>query len=130
MTQLRHTKSRFDEKRVQILLVGMGTREQTETFRKIFAPEFLLVCDPEARLYRAYQLKRTGLFQLASPLLFAKAMKALSSGHRMGTPQGDVFQLPGVFIIDTEGCIRYSHHSRDPADHPKPEKLLFALEKI
>ncbi len=127
---MRQTKSRFDEKGVQILLVGMGTREQAETFRETFAPEFSMVCDPEARLYRAYQLKRTGLFQLASPSLFAKAMKALSSGHRMGTPRGDVFQLPGVFIIDTEGCIRYSHHSRDPADHPEPEELLFALERI
>ena len=128
MAQLRHTKSKFDEKGVQILLVGMGTMEQAETFRKTFAPEFSMVCDPEARLYRAYQLKRTGLLQMASPLLFAKAMKAFSSGHRMGAPQGDVFQLAGVFIIDTGGWIRYSHHSRDPADHPEPEELLFALE--
>jgi peroxiredoxin len=130
VAQLRHTKSRFDEKGMLILLVGMGTIEQTETFRKTFAPEFSMVCDPEARLYRTYQLKRAGLFQLASPLLFAKAMKAFSSGHRMGTPQGDVFQLPGVFIIDTEGWIRYSHHSRDPADHPEPEELLLALERV
>ena len=127
---MRRAKSSFENKKAKILLVGMGNVEQTETFRRTFAPEFSMVCDPDRRLYRAYQLKQTGLFQLASPSLFAKAMKAISSGHRMGTPQGDVFQLPGVFIIDTEGCIRFSHHSRDPADHPKPEELLFALERI
>lgn len=130
MAQLRRAKSRFDEKGAKILLVGMGNVEQTETFRRTFAPEFSMVCDPDRRLYRAYQLKQTGLFQLASPSLFAKGVKAIVSGHGMGSPQGDVFQLPGVFIIDTNGRVRFSHHSRDPADHPKPEELLSALETL
>ena len=130
MAQLRHTKPRFDEKGVQILLVGMGSTAQSETFRKTFAPEFSMVCDPDRRLYRAYQLKKTGFLQLVSPSLFAKAMKALGSGHKMGSPQGDVFQLPGVFIIDTKGRVRFSRHSRDPSDHPKPEELLSALDRI
>jgi len=127
---LRRTKSQFDEKGAQILLVGMGNREQAETFRKTFAPEFSIICDPERRLYQAYELKRAGLLQLASPSLWVKGMKALGSGHGMGSPQGDVFQLPGVFIIDTEGRVRFSHHSRDPADHPTPEELLSALAMV
>lgn len=128
--QLRHAKSRFDEKGAQILLVGMGNVEQTNTFRKTFAPEFPMVCDPDRSLYQAYQLKQAGLFQLASPSLFVKGMKAIASGHGMGSPQGDVFQLPGVFIIDTKGRVRFSHHSRDPSDHPKPEELLSALAML
>ena len=127
---MRRAKKKFDEKGAKILLVGMGNVEQTQTFRKTYAPEFSMVCDPDRRLYRAYRLKRTGLFQLASPSLFVKGMKAIVSGHGMGSPQGDVFQLPGVFIIDTNGHVRFSHHSRDPADHPNPEELLAALENL
>jgi hypothetical protein len=38
-----------------------------------------------------------------------------------------VRQLPGVFIIDTAGRIRFSHHAAGPADHPQPGILLEAL---
>ena len=127
---MRQAKKKFDKKGARILLVGMGDREQAETFRKTFAPEFSIVSDPERRLYQAYELKRTGLFQLASPSLLVKGIKVLSSGHGMGSPQGDVWQLPGVFIINTKGYIRFSHHSRDPADHPNSEVLLAALDRI
>ena len=48
-------------------------------------------------------------------------------GHGIGIPQGDVRQLPGVFIIDTDECIRFSHHASGPADHPQVETLLEAL---
>ena len=89
-----------------------------------------MVCDPKRRLYQAYGLKRAGLLQLASPSMFVKGMKAFGSGVGMGLPKGDVLQLSGVFIVDTQGSVRFSYHSVDPADHPTPEELLPALERI
>lgn len=130
MAQLRQAKSRFDNIGAQIILVGMGDREQTEIFRRTFAPEFSIVCDPERRLYQAFGLKRAGLFQMASPSMFVKGMKALGSGVGMGLPQGDVLQLSGVFIIDTQGSVHFSYHAVNPADHPTPEELLSALSRI
>jgi len=130
VAQLRQAKSRFDNIGAQIILVGMGDREQTEIFRRTFAPEFSIVCDPERRLYQAFGLKRAGLFQMASPSMFVKGMKALGSGVGMGLPQGDVLQLSGVFIIDTQGSVHFSYHAVNPADHPTPEELLSALSRI
>jgi alkyl hydroperoxide reductase subunit AhpC len=130
VAQLRQAKSRFDNIGAQIILVGMGDREQTEIFRRTFAPEFSIVCDPERRLYQAFGLKRAGLFQMASPSMFVKGMKALGSGVGMGLPQGDVLQLSGVFIIDTQGTVRFTYHAANPADHPTPEELLSALSRI
>jgi len=130
VAQLRQTKSRFDEYGAQVLIVGSGNRKQAETFRRAYAPEFVVVGDSKRRLYQAYQLKRTSLFQMASPSLFLKGVKTVVRGHGLGSPQGDVFQLPGVFIIDTKGMVRYSHYGRDPADRPDPEALLSALAEI
>ena len=130
MAQLRQAKSRFDEIGAQIILVGMGDTEQTKAFRKAFAPELTIVCDPERRLYQAYGLKRAGLFQMASPSVFVKVAKALGSGVGMGFPQGDVFQLSGVFVVDTEGAVRFSYPAVSPADHPTPETLLSDLSRI
>lgn len=40
---------------------------------------------------------------------------------------GDVFQMPGTFIIDSEGIVRYARYSRHVADHPPTADLITAL---
>jgi len=35
-----------------------------------------------------------------------------------------------VFIIDTQGTVRFGYHAANPADHPSPEELLSALARI
>ena len=60
--------------------------------------------------------------------LAIKGFMTMAKGHHMGVPKGDVLQLPGVFIIDTAGRIRYSHYARDPSDHPDPDSLLNVLQ--
>jgi peroxiredoxin len=47
----------------------------------------------------------------------------------MGLPQGDVRQLPGVFVIDTNGKIVFSHYAADPADHPAVADILAAVDE-
>ena len=123
-------KNEFDEIQAQILLVAIGSEKEAETYRKTFAPEFPMVCDPEGRLYQAFQVKQTRLLKMISASLFIKSMQVMGKGYGLGLPRGNLYQLPGVFIIDTRGMIRYSYYSRDPADRPKPEDLLFELKKI
>ena len=130
MAQLRQKESQFEAKKVTVILVGLGPPEEAEAFRKEFDLSFPMVCDPDRRLYTAYELKRIGLLRFASPSLLFKGVKALSQGHAMGIPRGDIFQLPGVFIIDQTGRIRFSYYGSDPADHPSPEKILIAVSKI
>ena len=127
---MRQKERRFEAKGVKVILVGLGSPEQAEAFRKEFDLSFPIVCDPDRRLYKAYELKRTGLLKFASPSLLFKGVKALSQGHAMGIPRGDIYQLPGVFIIDQTGRIRFSYYGRDPADHPSPEKILIAVSKL
>jgi len=127
---LRQVKNEFDEKGAQILLVGIGSEKETETYRKTYAPEFPMVYDPERRLYQAFQLKQTSLLKMTSASLLFKSIDVIGKGYGIGLPKGNLYQLPGVFIIDTEGIVRYSYYSRDPADRPTPEALLFELAKI
>jgi peroxiredoxin len=130
VAQLRQIKSRFDKYGAKILLVGSGDLQQAEIFRQTYATEFDVASDNQRLLYQAYRLKRTSLFQMASPSLFLKGLRTIGRGHGLGSAQGDVFQLPGVFIIDTKGMVRYSYHGRDPADRPKPKALLSVLAEI
>jgi len=70
LAQLRQVKNEFDDKGAQILLVGIGSEKETETYRKTYAPEFPMVYDPERGLYRAFQLQQTSLMKMASASLF------------------------------------------------------------
>jgi peroxiredoxin len=128
VAQLRRAKKRFDASGARVLIVGMGTREQTEEFRQQFKVPFPMVCDPEKLLYQAFDIGRMSLLDALRPGIAVKGMAAVAKGHGIGIPKGDVRQLPGVFVIDTNGTIRYSHYAKDPADSPKPEGILKLLQ--
>lgn len=127
MAQLRTKADQFQQVGANVVLVGLGTPEETADFRTRFHVPFPMIADPQKKLFTTFQLKQAATGSLFSVGMAVKGLAALANGHGMGIPKGDVRQLPGVFIIDTDGHIRFSHYSKDPADHPDPETLLANL---
>lgn len=108
--------------------MGMGTPEESAAFEMKFDIPFPLISDPKRQLYQAFGLKTVSTFELLSPSVAFKGILAVTQGHTVGIPIGDVRQLPGVFIIDTDGHIIYSYFASDPSDHPAPDTILEALK--
>jgi peroxiredoxin len=129
VAQLRQHKERFGRLGAQVVLVGLGTTGETADFKKNFDVPFPMIADPQKHLFKAFQLKQGSTTDLLSANMLVKGMSAMFKGHRMGVPKGDVRQLPGVFIIDTGGEIRFQHYAKGPADHPDAEDLLQALQR-
>lgn len=127
MAQLRRKKKAFDQLDARVVLVGLGSIEETAAFKKRFEVPFTMIADPEKHLFGAFRLKQASAGSLLSAKMIFKGVKSMAQGHTMGMPKGDVRQLPGVFIIDTASRIRFSHHAATPADHPRPEALLDVL---
>lgn len=130
MAQLRLKKLHFEQAGAQVILVGMGTPEESATFKMKFDVPFPLISDPKRQLYQAFGLKRVTAMGLFSPSVAVKGVLAMSKGHTVGIPIGDVRQLPGVFIINTDGQIVYSYFASDPSDHPDPDTILKALKTM
>ena len=124
---MRREKDAFDRMGAEVVLVGLGSVEQTATFKERFDVPFPMIADPEKRLFEAFRLKRAATGALLSAKMVFRGVTAMAKGHGMGVPQGDVRQLPGVFIIGTDGRILFSHHASGPADHPSPDVLLDVL---
>jgi len=124
---LRRHKDAFERLGGRVVLVGLGGVQETAAFKKQFEVPFDMIADPDKRLFKAFRLKRASTGSFLSAKMAAKGLMAMAKGHRLGMPQGDVRQLPGVFIIDIDGHILFSHHAVNPADHPQPETLLAAL---
>ena len=122
--QLHNAREKFSEAGFNVVLVGLGIPEQAEHFRKEFHLSFPIICDPDKELYRMFDLGRSTIMNTASPAVLLKGLRAMSQGYMPGIPRGDTMQLPGVFLIDKEGNIRYSYFSKDPSDHPSVETLL------
>jgi peroxiredoxin len=127
VAQLRREKKSFDRLAASVVLVGLGSVEQTAAFKERFDVPFPMIADPEKRLFEAFRLKQASTGALLSAKMVFRGVTAMVKGHGIGAPQGDVRQLPGVFIIGTDGRILFSHHASGPADHPRPETLLAAL---
>lgn len=127
--QLHNARKQFEEKGFQVVLVGLGTAEQAVRFKEEFSLSFPIICDSQKKLYRQYGLGRGSVSSLASPAVLLRGMRAMSRGYTPRIPQGDVMQMPGVFLIDTEGNIRYSYYSKDASDHPPVDSLL-ALKNL
>jgi peroxiredoxin len=127
VAQLRRKKEDFQRLGAQVVLVGLGGVEETAAFKQRFEVPFPMIADPDRELFEAFRLKRASTGALLSTGMMARGLKAMAKGHGIGVPKGDVRQLPGVFIIDTDGRIQFSHHASGPADHPQPESLLAVL---
>jgi peroxiredoxin len=127
--QLHNRRDQFKDSGFKIVLVGLGTAEEAENFRMKFSLSFPLICDPKKELYGQYGLGSGGITSYASPVFLLKGMRTISRGYLPGIPRGDVMQMPGVFLIDTIGFIRYSYFSKDASDHP-PIDTLLALKKM
>jgi peroxiredoxin len=127
--RLHNAREDFTQADFNVVLVGLGKAAQAENFRDEFSLSFPIICDPQKELYSIYDLKGGSLGDVVSPSVLLKGLRTMSLGYRPGIPHGDVMQLPGVFLIDRDGNIRYSYFSKDASDHPSVETLI-ALKKL
>jgi NAD(P)-dependent dehydrogenase (short-subunit alcohol dehydrogenase family) len=107
--------------------VGNGAANFAAAFREDFELDCPLLVDPELRAYRAAGLRR-GRVELLSPRLPQYALRAIRSGSRQTSVQGDPWQLGGVFVIRPGGDLTYRYVSREAGDHPPIEEVLAALD--
>jgi len=126
---LRRDRHRFADAGARVVLVGMGTPAESKAFATKYDVPYPIVSDPGKILYRAFGLKRMAPWEFLAPEVVLKGISAMARGHLMGLPQGDVRQLPGLFVISTAGKIVFSHYAADPADHPTVAVILEAVKE-
>jgi hypothetical protein len=55
-------------------------------------------------------------------------MRAVLGGNLPGPPTGDTAQLPGAFVIDPSGIVRFAHLGAHAGDNPTTDELLSAID--
>ncbi len=121
---MRDNQQKITDAGFQIILVGMGDPQSSEKFKEEMKIDFPLICDPARDLYREYQLGGINMLNMLSPRVIMKGLSAMAQGHSLKTPRQDPAQSGGVFIIDTDGIIRWKYIPRDPSDIPGVDHFL------
>lgn len=83
--------------------------------------------DPERAAYDEVGLERGSVRQVLGPRVMPGYLKAISKGQLPGVPKGDTAQMPGTFVIGTDGRVRFAHYNETAADNPPMASVLEAV---
>lgn len=122
--QLRDDYERFVAANLQIVAIGQGSAARTKEFRAQLETPFPLLADPRRAAYNAYGLLHTNLRREASTAAVGRGVRAAMKYGVGAVPDQDMLQLGGIFIVGTDGVIRYAHRQQRMSDVPPNDALL------
>lgn len=113
-----------------MVAIGQGTGERSAAFRREHDLPFVVLGDPERAGYAAFGLRRGTVLDMLRPSLVLAGIRATVAGARQSTTEGDPMQMPGTFVIDRGGIVRYAHPGAHAGDTPTASELLRAIDDI
>lgn len=122
--QLRNEWQHFQAANLGIIAIGQGSAAKTKEFRAQLQLPFPMLADPRRAAYSAYSLLNMDLKRRASfTQLKHTVQAAVTYGGAISRDQ-DMRQLGGVFVIGTDGVIRFAHRSVQVDDVPQSQQLI------
>ena len=108
---------------VKPVLVHMGSEEEAFTLFARYGLAPLSRINSQSRLlYKVFGLSRAKTGEFLCPDAVVRCGQALMSGHTIGKVQGDLLQMPGVFLVHRGNIINSFRH-KHAGDRPDYLKL-------
>lgn len=109
------------------MAVATGAHFQARKLMENGVP-FPCLVDPDKRLYAELGLERVPAVEWLKPRTWGKYLRGAGRA-RQGRLSGDVFQAPGVAVLDPGRRIRYMHRGRTVGDYPRVGDVLEAVRE-
>ena len=113
-----------------MLVVLQSLRDKVGEFAKKHGLPFLCLADPEGNTYQLYLVPKASWGQYLSPKVFLPVLKATFSGFFHGKFEAEERQLPGLFLIDKKGVLRFKYIGQHPADTLSIEEVLREIDML
>lgn len=136
---LRRDEQLFRAAGAAVALVGHGDPKDAVAFLLAKRVPFPLLLDPERSAYRAYGLTQGKIMQVLTPKTALPWLRAEMSPEtrQHGLKGGSFLQMPGTFVIDTGGVVRFrggliqfAHRNKHVADSPANDGILDVVSKL
>lgn len=132
LMDLSRAYEQFRARDAQVLVVLQSKPEILQKGIDAQGIPFPLISDPEQKLYGLYNVPaaegyegmRGGMTAEAGEKFAAKMARAKEAGLAHGEYEGNEFQLPGYFIIDSEMNLLKEHRAQNMADMPMGAEYL------
>lgn len=125
--RLAHDHPRFMDAGLSVVAIGVGTPARAAKFVRDYDLPFPVFGDWDLDSYRAFGLGRASVSGFFNPAVYRAGLGAILGGNLPGPPTGDTAQLPGAFVIDPSGIVRFAHIGAHPGDNPTTDELLAAM---
>ncbi len=112
------------------VVIAQGQPKHAERYGIRLAPSLTSLVRDNTDVYASYGLERANLSQLASLEVLRGGARAFSQGYIGGPIVGDPTMMPGTFIVDGNGVLRFAYYSRNISDHPRIESLIAEAHKL
>ena len=123
-----HAKE-IDELDLSVLVITFETERQAAAYVRETNLPWPLLVDTARTVYRAYEMRRGGLWEIWNPASWSAYLGLLRKGRRLAPPTGDIYQLGGDVVIDRAGRIALHRVEQGPADRPPIEDLLAPVRR-
>ncbi len=110
-------RKEIEERGAEIAFVHMGQKEPVELLEKYGLTDLHSFRDPSCSLYDTFGLKMGSLNQLLGPQVWWRGFCARLSGFKAGSFDGNVFRMPGTFLMHNGELVRAYRH-RNACDRP------------
>ena len=119
----------------EVVIVGQGEPERAARYRKLQGLDVPILCDLDRSSYEAYGLLQGTtaqiLFDAPDPFLRCDLQVGMDlAASRHGTARAlvdDPFQLPGEFVIGSDGVIAHAHRYGWCEDYPDSRVHIAAI---
>lgn len=119
------------------VIIGQGEPERAARYREHQQLDVPILCDPDRATYEAFGLLQGTaaqvLFDAPDEFLRCEAQAGLDlAAGRHGTDRAlvdDPWQLPGEFVVGTDGVIRSTHRYSWCEDYPDPRVHVAVLRQ-
>ncbi len=125
---MQDAREQFIAAGADVVLIGMATPQDAETFRRQFSLQLPVLADQRRESYRALGATVAGLGGLFGPGVILRALTTvLGRRVRQGRTIGHPAQLGAALVVAPGGEVLLEQRARDASDNASPQALLAAL---
>lgn len=109
---------------LRVVAIGLGEPKHARHFGDKLAPSVDCLTNEQPTLHETFGIGQGNLLRMLAPDALMAGARAASRGHSQGKATGDTQRLPGTFIVDGAGIIRFAYYGKHAGDQPELSDLL------
>lgn len=110
--------------------MAMGEPKHAQHYCGKLSPSVNCLTQEDAAPYFAYGLSQAGMKELMGLKTIRAGMDAAAEGFLPQQPIGDPRMMPGSFLVDRDGIVRWTYYGTDVSDHPQVAEIVATAREM